>query len=527
MARCGSCIAESGCACRLKLIRMISSHVLSPMTPSKEQIERPFQSDVGLYFFATGFPLVLSIVGMVWVLRLVSPADFGTFNLVSATAAIVATAGFHWLCQWMLRYGFLFMEPGSQAGYWSVLWRSSAAVLAVLLCTAPLVMAVHPAWRNFIIATFFLCVTQGMQSLVTTLLQGTGHAKEYTIAYAVSSAVRWLVTILLCQMWLPRPGLWWTLVLGQIASQLAAIVIAVVSVRHKVVLRFTAPDSRQLQSEAFSYGAPFLVWAISMQLLNVADRYVIQGFRGSHEVGLYSAIYNVANASVMILTNPILLASAPRIFQRAGAADCSLHSNEGVRRMTDNCLQLLLMIGAPMVSWSVILRREVVVTLLGQQYAQAAPLFPAIVLGALLWQLGQTYQKGFETAARTKPIGGSIVYAVGVNLLLNFLLVPKFGIAGAAVATVGAYAFYGIVIYTRVGVFGRPEIAARSIINVAAATAISSAMLVTLIRIDSSQWFTIGACLLSFSTYAGILLVCKETILTTQLRQLQRAFRFK
>ena len=484
-----------------------------------KHVNPSFHSEVGLYFLATGLPLGLSILGMTWVLRLMTPADFGVFNLVSATAAIAATGAFHWLCQWVLRYGFQFVESVDPAGYWSVMWRASLLAFALLLGVSLFLIALHPAWSGLVSATLILCASQGLQAIVTTLLQGTGRAKDYTAACALAGILRWGVTITLCYLWHPRAGLWWTLVLGQMAGQGAAILLGFTSLRRFLSLPWTTPNGRQLGLQALSYGAPFLVWAFSTQLLNVADRYVIQGFRGAREVGLYSAVYNLSNAAVMILTNPLLLAGAPRIFQRAGCPGNGASSIDGARRLTGNCLQLLLMIGAPLTAWSILMRCEVVAVLLGQQYVPAAFVFPLIVLGVLLWQFAQFYQKTFETAANTKPIGSSIVYAVGMNLFLDLLLVPKYGIAGAAIGTVGAYGFYGALIAVRARAFGVPEIPRRSFLNVAVATALFSAMLVAVNSFDPRLWLKTLACALCFFAYAGILLLCREATVVAQMRQ--------
>jgi O-antigen/teichoic acid export membrane protein len=258
-----------------------------------------------------------------------------------------------------------------------------------------------------------------------------------------------------------------------------------------------------------------------MQLLNVADRYVIQGFAGLQQVGIYSAIYNLSNAGVMVLTNPVLLAFAPRIFQRAGAAS-SLRSNVDARQLTESSLQLLLIIGSPLLAWSALLHREFVTLVLGAKYAETTIVFPLVVGGILIWQFAQILQKGFETAGQTTALGSSIASAVGVNLLLNFILVPRLGIIGAALATLGAYIWYAVLIAIRVARYGRPRIAFRTVMNVLAATAFSSSLLVLSNRLGGELWMRGASCILCLGIYAGALLLLKESILTTQLRSVQR-----
>ncbi len=479
------------------------------------------RTEVGFYFLANILPLGASVVGLAWVLRLVPTAEFGVFNLVAATASILATAGGHWLCQWVIRYGGQFVAAATRAAYWSVLWRGAAASLSLIIGAALALALFRPSWAVAVGATGLLCVTLAVQAIFITMLQGTGRARQYASTFAASTLLRWICTILFCYLWKGTSSVWWALLWGQLAGQVVATFLAARALQGCISFRFFVGNQRELELQALSYGAPFLVWAVSMQLLNVADRYVIQGFAGLQQVGIYSAIYNLSNAGVMALTNPVLLAFAPRIFQRAGAAS-SLASNVEVRQLTESSLQLLLIIGSPLLVWSALLHREFVTLVLGARYAETTLVFPLVVGGILVWQFAQILQKGFETAGQTRALGSSIVSAVGVNLLLNFILVPRLGIIGAALATVGAYTWYAGLIAVRVVKYGRPRIALRSAMNVLFATAFSSSLLVISNRMGGELWMRAASCILCLGLYAGVLLLLKENILTTQLRSVQR-----
>jgi len=163
-----------------------------------------------------------------------------------------------------------------------------------------------------------------------------------------------------------------------------------------------------------------------------------------------------------------------------------------------------------------------VTLVLGAKYAQTTRVFPLVVGGILVWQFAQIMQKGFETAGQTRALGSSIGSAVVVNLLLNFILVPRLGIIGAALATVGGYVWYAGLIAVRVSRYGRPRIALRSLMNVLGATAFSSSLLFLSTRFERGLWMRGASCLLCLGLYAGALLLLKETILTTRGRIVPR-----
>jgi O-antigen/teichoic acid export membrane protein len=492
------------------------------MSKKNQRGPASLHGELGFYFLANVLPLGASVAGMALVLRLVPPAEFGIFNLVAATASLAATGAGHWLCQWALRHGAAFTAADTRAAYWAVLWRGATAALGAMMIVALAVAALHPGWAALVGATLLLAVTLALQAIFVTVLQGAGRARQYAGALAASTLLRWVCTLLFCLLWKGRSSLWWGLLWGQALGQAGATLLAARSLKGCLSFGFHSSQQEELQSRALSYGAPFLVWAVSMQLLNVADRYVIRGFAGLQAVGVYSAIYSLATAGVMALTNPVLLAFAPRIFQRAGASG-SLATNADVRELTEHSHKLLWIIGAPLLVWSALQHREFVTLALGAQYAETTAVFPVVVAGILLWQFSQILQKGFETAAQTGALGSSIVSAVGVNLGLNLLLVPRLGILGAALATLGAYAWYAGLIAVRVARFGRPRIPLRSIRNVLLATAFSSLPLLLSSRLGSELWMRAAACVACLGVYAGALLLLRESILTVPLRSVARA----
>src|SRR5215831_21320921 len=95
------------------------------MSSPKVKAFSPVVSEIAYYAVAVALPLVMSLVGMGWVVRLVSPQDFGKFNLINVTGSIASTASFYWLGQWILRYATRFVEPQTSEMHWAVLWRLS------------------------------------------------------------------------------------------------------------------------------------------------------------------------------------------------------------------------------------------------------------------------------------------------------------------------------------------------------------------------------------------------------------------
>lgn len=70
--------------------------------------------------------------------------------------------------------------------------------------------------------------------------------------------------------------------------------------------------------EFFGYATPFFLFAGFGAISMYADRWIIQGLFGEGDVGVYSAIYSIANAPITLLYTIASQLMVPIIFERAG-----------------------------------------------------------------------------------------------------------------------------------------------------------------------------------------------------------------
>jgi O-antigen/teichoic acid export membrane protein len=80
--------------------------------------------------------------------------------------------------------------------------------------------------------------------------------------------------------------------------------------------------------------------------------------------------------------------------------------------------------------------------LLGPEFREGYLVMPIALGGIALWQLGLYLHKPFEFYERTGIMLGLAALAVTVSLVLNILLIPRFGYMAAAWNTVAAYGVY-------------------------------------------------------------------------------------
>jgi len=147
-------------------------------------------------------------------------------------------------------------------------------------------------------------------------------------------------------------------------------------------------------------------------------------------------VYRVAAQGMMLVTAAALAIQAalsPSISKLHVLGDI-----EGIQRVLHTGARVTLLVTLPAVALIVVFAEPVLVTIFGSLYAQGKSALSILMLGSLSYGVvglgGATLNMtGNENAALKAAVVGALC-----NLVLNFLLIPVFGMEGAAVATVSS-----------------------------------------------------------------------------------------
>jgi len=193
--------------------------------------------------------------------------------------------------------------------------------------------------------------------------------------------------------------------------------------------------------------------------LNYLDAVMIQALQGNVAAGLYGAAYRVLIA--LLLLPAIYVDAVSRSISHYGRSD-----RVQMRRIYDRGIAHLTAIGVPLGLGGALLSEPILLFLFGPPYVGAATALSILLPGAMFaipaWiALVTAYGVG-----RERTVAAIFAIAVLANGTANFLLIPTFGIEGAAAASFAAEAFVltaVLVVLWRAGVptrlgrvFGKP-----------------------------------------------------------------------
>ena len=188
-------------------------------------------------------------------------------------------------------------------------------------------------------------------------------------------------------------------------------------------------------SEYLSFGLPTIPGNLSYWITDSSDRYVIGIILGTVFVGYYSPGYMLGFFITMFLAPFSLLLPSllPKYYDG--------NEIEKVRVFLKYSLKFFLLISIPAAFGLSILSKPILIVLTTPAIAMNGYLItPFVALTGLLFGIYAIIGNVIILEKKTKIIGVIWIITAIINLGLNIIIVPHFGILGAAVTTLVAYA---------------------------------------------------------------------------------------
>ncbi len=183
--------------------------------------------------------------------------------------------------------------------------------------------------------------------------------------------------------------------------------------------------------DALRFSLPLLPYQLTALVLDGADRVILNEFHGEASVAPYALAYTIGGGAMLLFINSLVHAEAPTFYQAVREQEHALAADRVVRRIQ---LLALVAVGVNLVGG------PAMQLLYDERYASSAALLPLIVAGLFFWGVFSFKNLTLLAEKRSGLSSGITVATAGVNIVLNLAMIPQFGAAGAAIATVVAYA---------------------------------------------------------------------------------------
>jgi O-antigen/teichoic acid export membrane protein len=179
------------------------------------------------------------------------------------------------------------------------------------------------------------------------------------------------------------------------------------------------------------FGLPTVPGQFSSWALKAADRVILQRLTSLSVVGIYSVGYAVAKAPFDLVANALNWAMVPVFFATA-TQESEAYSKAFFSKLATYHITALAALGLG----TVLFGSELIVLLASSRYAEADVVVPLIVAAYFLNAAGSIPARGLHFTGQTLYLPLLAFIPAGVNIALDFILIPPFGIVGAAWAAV-------------------------------------------------------------------------------------------
>jgi O-antigen/teichoic acid export membrane protein len=188
------------------------------------------------------------------------------------------------------------------------------------------------------------------------------------------------------------------------------------------------------------FSLPLILGSISGVLLITFDRYTLNYLASLPDVGVYTLGYRIANTIKILVIVSVQLALSPILFKMMDQPDS--------KRFYSKIMTYFSYLVILAVMFLSFFSLEIVkVFTASVKYWDAAKVIPVISFALFFGMLKDTSLIGLQIIKKTKIIGTIIFLVAILNLLLNILLIPRYTIMGASVATLISQIIFFIVIF--------------------------------------------------------------------------------
>jgi O-antigen/teichoic acid export membrane protein len=358
--------------------------------------------------------------------RLLTKSDFGAQDLVVTSTALIGM---------LLVLG---MDSGAMLFYYSAdeaeknrirsswLWTELLLALpvsallwwgAVPVCTAVFNSPeISPIFRLGVLS---IPLSQGVRAILL-VMRLTFRTTRFVVLSVFGVLVQVLSAILLVGVWrMGVRGVFIAILAANAAQMLLGVAMCADSFRFGI-------SSRWLKS-MLRVGIPLVPAALSVWVLNYSNRYFLVRYGSLMDIGMLSVAVRISSILLFVLS---AFETAWGPFAYSIAQDRELAGKTYSKALT--CFLLISLTGAAVLS---VFGREITLVLATASYAGSAVLIPLYCCSAVAWASAYIVGMGAGIAKRTYHNTVAVGIGAGLNIGLNFVFIPIWGIAGAAAAT--------------------------------------------------------------------------------------------
>ncbi len=387
--------------------------------------------------------IVQGVVGLLTIVvftRVLSPSDYGAYALAFSVMSLTHTVLFTWLEAAMARFYAAEAQGERLPDHFATLYRTYGLLaLAFPLIVGPVL------WLWPMVLALKAAIGAGLASiLVRSLLKLAQERRRAAGDVAGAALIDMVQTAGGFAVGAGLALLGWRGSAPLIGAGAAAAVCLIWALPAELSrLRDGRFDAARARLYA-AYGVPVSLSLILSLVLATTDRFVLAAYLNETSVGVYHAGYSLANRTLDVMFIWLGMAGGP-----ASVAALERGGRPALHATAHDQASLMIALTLPAAVGLALVARPLAEVMIGPGLREgAAQVTPWIAASAFLSGVTVYYfHTAFTLARRTRLLMAAMCLPALVNLALNLILVPRYGLQGALWATLASYGLGAVASY--------------------------------------------------------------------------------
>lgn len=311
------------------------------------------------------------------------------------------------------------------------------AVLTAIIyfLSGPLSVLVYEntAYSKFVMFACFIAIVETFSFVIFLILRIEEKAKTYSALAIITTLISLVLQVYFLQYTTMKLE-------GVFISKIAAPLVMIVFMLPYFIKRMKFGFETTTLKELFRYSYPIMAASLIMTLLNQVDRYILGHLTNLTNVGIYGLAYNISGLINFLIISPFSLAFTVLAWKK-------LNDENAKRFYTKTTTYLFLAVTYFSLIIALFTPHLIKVFTLRTDYWAASTYVPWIIIAMAFYGIHFVGVFSFYVTKKTKYVFYSYFIALAVNVIFNFILIPKYGIYAASLVNLFSFIILCLSIY--------------------------------------------------------------------------------
>ena len=262
--------------------------------------------------------------------------------------------------------------------------------------------------------------------IIATFLAQIARGLKYNMVYSINGIIITIVTIatnIICLVFL-KLGLVSLLYAGTISN-----IISILYLNRKIKI-FSYLDlkfrDKKIKNNILKYSIPLIPNAICWWFMNVSDRYLLNEYMGNSANGLY-AIANKLPSIIMLVNYIFYLAWQESAITEYESKDTKKYYTKMFNSYVKfQCSSLIVLLAFTPILFKI---------MVDAKFYEAYKYVPFLYMGSLFYGFSSFYGVIYDGSKNSKGAAYTAIVGAVFNIVINIIMIPKWGIQAAAFST--------------------------------------------------------------------------------------------